>query len=151
LRTGDLGFVLDGNLYVTGRLKDVLIVRGSKHYPQDLEQTTELHPAIRPGCTAAFAIEAGLPGDRIAIVAEADVRQLDTPESAQAAIATIRRSVAECHGVLLDAVALVAPGAIPKTTSGKLQRFACRDAFLSDRLSILAVWRESTPGDERCA
>jgi len=53
--------------------------------------------------------------------------------------------------VLLDAVALVAPGAIPKTTSGKLQRFACRDAFLSDRLSILAVWRESTPGDERCA
>jgi len=151
LRTGDLGFVLDGNLYVTGRLKDVLIVRGSKHYPQDLEQTTESHPAIRPGCTAAFAIEAGLLGDRIAIVAEADVRQLNTPESAQAAIATIRRSVAEFHGVLLDAVALVAPGAIPKTTSGKLQRFACRDAFLSDRLSILAVWRESTPGDERCA
>jgi acyl-CoA synthetase (AMP-forming)/AMP-acid ligase II len=151
LRTGDLGFVDEGDLYVSGRLKDVLIVRGMKHYPQDLEQTTEQHPAIRPGCSAAFVTEAGSLGDRIAIVAEADVRQLTTPESAEAAITMIRRSIAELHGVLLEAVVLVAPGAIPKTTSGKLQRFACRDAFLSDRLSVLAAWRGSSAEGERCA
>jgi acyl-CoA synthetase (AMP-forming)/AMP-acid ligase II len=151
LRTGDLGFMHEGDLYVSGRLKDVLIVRGMKHYPQDLEQTTEQHPAIRPGCSAAFATDAGSLGDRIAIVAEADVRQLATPESAEAVIAMIRRSIAELHGVLLEAVVLVAPGAVPKTTSGKLQRFACRDAFLSDRLSVLAVWRETSVEGERCA
>ena len=151
LRTGDLGFMHDGDLYVSGRLKDVLIVRGMKHYPQDLEQTAEQHPAIRPGCSAAFATDAGSIGDRIAIVAEADVRQLTTPESADAAISTIRRSIAELHGVLLEAVVLVAPGAIPKTTSGKLQRFACRDAFLSDRLSALAAWRDTSAEGERCA
>lgn len=151
LRTGDLGFMHEGDLYVSGRLKDVLIVRGMKHYPQDLEQTTEQHPAIRPGCSAAFATDAGSLGDRIAIVAEADVRQLATPESAEAVIAMIRRSIAELHGVLLEAVVLVAPGAVPKTTSGKLQRFACRDAFLSDRLSVLAVWRETSVEGEQCA
>ncbi len=68
---------------MTGRLKDVLIVRGMKHYPQDLEQTAEQHPVIRPGCTAAFATENGSLGDRIAIVAEADIRQLNTPDAAQ--------------------------------------------------------------------
>jgi acyl-CoA synthetase (AMP-forming)/AMP-acid ligase II len=151
LRTGDLGFMHDGDLYVSGRLKDVLIVRGTKHYPQDLEQTTEQHPSIRPGCSAAFSTEAGSLGDRIVIVAEADVRQLTTPECADATIAMIRRNIAELHGVLLKAVVLVAPGAIPKTTSGKLQRFACRDAFLSDRLSVLAAWKGSATEGERCA
>ncbi len=151
LRTGDLGFIQDGELYVSGRLKDVLIVRGMKHYPQDLEQTAEQHPAIRPGCSAVFTTESGPLGDRIAIVAEADVSQLTTPEGAEAAIATIRHSIAELHGVLLDAVALVAPGAIPKTTSGKLQRFACRDAFMADRFPVLAAWKDTSAEGERCA
>jgi acyl-CoA synthetase (AMP-forming)/AMP-acid ligase II len=151
LRTGDLGYLQDGDLYVTGRLKDVLIVRGMKHYPQDLERTAELHPIIRPGCTAAFATEADALGDRIAIVAEADVRQLKTPDIAQAAIVAIRRSIAELHGVLLESVVLVAPGTIPKTTSGKLQRFACREAFLSDSLPALAAWRDAARKGERCA
>lgn len=151
LRTGDLGYLHSGELYVTGRLKDVLIVRGMKHYPQDLEQTAEQHPVIRPGCTAAFATENGPLGDRIAIVAEADIRQLKPPDTAESTILAIRRSVAELHGVLLDAVMLVAPGSIPKTTSGKLQRFACRDAYLSDSLLALAIWREPTGEGERCA
>ena len=151
LRTGDLGYMHEGELYVTGRLKDVLIIRGMKHYPQDLEQTAELHPVVRPGCTAAFATENGLLGDRVAIVAEADLRQLKTPEMAQTAILAIRRSVAELHGVLLDAVMLVSPGSIPKTTSGKLQRFACREAYLSDSLPALAVWRDPAREGERCA
>ena len=151
LRTGDLGYLHGGELYVTGRLKDVLIVRGMKHYPQDLEQTAEQHPVIRPGCTAAFATENGPLGDRIAIVAEADIRQLNTPDAAQTTILAIRRSIAELHGVLLDAVMLVAPGSIPKTTSGKLQRFACRDAYLTDSLLAVAIWREPTREGERCA
>ena len=143
LRTGDLGFLSDGELHVTGRLKDVLIVRGVKHYPQDLEHTAERqHPAIRPGCTAAFAIEAGPSGDRIALVAEAEARQLDTPDSPPAVMAAVRRAVAELHGVRLHAVVLVAPGTIPKTTSGKLQRFACREAFLAGTLPVLADWHE---------
>jgi acyl-CoA synthetase (AMP-forming)/AMP-acid ligase II len=152
LRTGDLGFLHDGELYVTGRLKDVLIVRGTKHYPQDLEQTVEQqHPALRPGCAAAFAIEVGPVGDRIAVVAEADIGQLGSPESAPAAIAAIRRSVTELHGVQLGAVLLVAPGTLPKTTSGKLQRFACRDAYLSGNLPVLAAWRDSATERELCA
>jgi acyl-CoA synthetase (AMP-forming)/AMP-acid ligase II len=151
LRTGDLGYVHEGELYVTGRLKDVLIVRGMKHYPQDLEQTAERLPLIRPGCTAAFATENGLLGDRIAIVAEADLRQLKTEDVAQATILAIRQSVAELHGVLLEAVMLVAPGSIPKTTSGKLQRYACREAYLADSLPALAVWREPAREGERCA
>jgi acyl-CoA synthetase (AMP-forming)/AMP-acid ligase II len=151
LRTGDLGYLHEGDLFVTGRLKDVLIVRGMKHYPQDLEQTAEQSSVVRSGCTAAFATDNGLLGDRIAIVAEVDVRQLKTPDMAQATIVTIRRSIAELHGVLLEAVMLVAPGSIPKTTSGKLQRFACRQAYLSDSLPVVAVWRESAREGERCA
>jgi acyl-CoA synthetase (AMP-forming)/AMP-acid ligase II len=151
LRTGDLGYVHGGELYVTGRLKDVLIVRGMKHYPQDLEQTAERLPVVRPGCTAAFATENGLLGDRIAIVAEVDLRQLKTEDVAQATILAIRQSVAELHGVLLDAVMLVAPGSIPKTTSGKLQRYACREAYLADTLPAVALWREPAREGERCA
>jgi acyl-CoA synthetase (AMP-forming)/AMP-acid ligase II len=151
LRTGDLGYLQGDDLYITGRLKDVLIVRGMKHYPQDLEQTAEQLPVVRRGCTAAFAIKAGPIGDQIAIVAEADVRQLTTPDHAQATIVAIRRSIAELHGILLDSVVLVTPGAIPKTTSGKLQRFACREAFLSDTLPVVASWRESAREGERCA
>ena len=144
LRTGDLGYVRDDELVVTGRLKDVLIVRGMKHYPQDLERTAEgQHPAIRAGCSVAFATDVGPIGDRIAVVAEADVRLFDPARGADAAIAAIRRSVAELHGVQLEAVLLVGPGAIPKTTSGKQQRFACRQAFLADDLPVLAAWRDS--------
>jgi acyl-CoA synthetase (AMP-forming)/AMP-acid ligase II len=151
LRTGDLGYLQGGELVVTGRLKDVLIVRGMKHYPQDLEHTAEHSRGIRPGCTAAFATECGVQGDRIALVAEADARQLKTPEMVKATIMEIRRLVAELHGVLLEAVVLVAPGSVPKTTSGKLQRYACREAYLADVLPVVAIWRESPREGERCA
>lgn len=142
LRTGDLGFVRGRELYVTGRLKEVLIVRGCKHYPQDLEHTAQRqHPMIHPGGTAAVGLTRGPLGDRIALVAEVDTRQLAQPRAADAVIAAIRRAVAEQHGVQLHAVVLVAPHAIPKTTSGKLQRLKCRDAFLAGTMPVLAVWR----------
>src|SRR5918911_1126411 len=73
LRTGDLGFLRDGELYVTGRLKDLVIIDGRNHYPQDLELAAEMsHPALRPGCTAAFSVpaDAGVEGEQIVLVAE---------------------------------------------------------------------------------
>ncbi len=98
---------------------------------------------IRPGGAAALGLTRGPSGDRIALVAEVDSRQLAQPHAADAVIAAIRRAVAEQHGIQLNAVVLVAPRTIPKTTSGKLQRFACRDAFLAGRMPVLAAWREA--------
>ncbi len=119
LRTGDLGFIRDGGLFVTGRIKDVLIVRGLKHYPQDLELTVErASPAVRPGGCAAFALDcAG--EEHLALVAEVDARS--APDFAgiagaslmQRSIEDIRRQVADDHDVQLCSVALVAPGACP--------------------------------------
>jgi len=144
LRTGDLGFFHGDQLFVTGRIKDVLIVRGLKHYPQDLELTAERAAAgLRPGCCAAFAVVCG-GEERAAIVAE-----IDTTEAASdanqlpATIAAIRRAITDVHQVAPCAVALVAAGSLPKTTSGKLQRYVCRDLFLSGELPIVAEWLEA--------
>ncbi len=150
LRTGDLGAVGGDGVRITGRLKDVLIVRGAKHYPQDLERTAEgRHRAVRPGCAAAFAADRGSAGDRIALVAEVDPRELRSPAAAQAAIAAIRSGVTEAHGVQLSAVALVAPGGVEKTTSGKVKRFACRDALLAGTIRALAAWPQPPDGEGR--
>ena len=143
LRTGDLGCLRDGSLFVTGRIKDVLIVRGVKHYPQDLEATAEhAHPALRPGCCAAFAIERR-GEERIVVVAEADQRKLPDEDDCHLALLSIRRAIADRHQVSPYAVAIVAAGSLPKTTSGKLQRFLCRDAFLSGEFDVIAEWMES--------
>jgi acyl-CoA synthetase (AMP-forming)/AMP-acid ligase II len=141
LRTGDLGTLYEGQLLVTGRLKDLLIVRGSKHYPQDLELTSERqHLAIRAGCCAAFTVD-GVDGEAIALAAEIDARQLEEGEAPLASIAAaIRRGVVEQHGIQLHAVALLKPGTLPKTTSGKLQRHACRAAFAGRNLDELHRW-----------
>ena len=146
LRTGDLGFVDgDGYLFVTGRIKDILIVRGVKHYPQDLELTAErAHTALRPGCCAAFAIDRD-GEEKIAIVAEVETRSTDTDPSQ--IILAIRIAVAAAHHVTVASVALVPPGAIPKTTSGKLQRFLCREALMARSLKPLGMWSEGDAAD----
>jgi acyl-CoA synthetase (AMP-forming)/AMP-acid ligase II len=142
LRTGDLGCVIDGGLFVTGRIKDVLIVRGVKHYPQDLEATAEhAHQAVRPGCCAAFAVERD-GEERIALVAETEPRRVQADVDLHQAITSIRRSVTERHQVAPYAVAIVSAGSLPKTTSGKLQRFLCRDGFLAGEFDVLAAWAE---------
>lgn len=146
LRTGDLGCISHGHLFVTGRIKDVLIVRGMKHYPHDIEATAERsHPALRPGCCAAFAVERE-GEERVAMVAEIDPRFMSAAETAAGthAISAIRHAVAEAHQVSLHAIALVAAGALPKTTSGKLQRFLCRDGFLDGTLGAIAAWQNDT-------
>jgi acyl-CoA synthetase (AMP-forming)/AMP-acid ligase II len=138
LRTGDLGFLHDGQLYITGRLKDLIIVRGSNHYPQDLEYTAQdACPAVRPGCVAAFSYETD--GDeRVAVVAELDRQSSGgTSASLDEVIAQIRMAISENHGLKAHRVELIRAGTIPKTTSGKIQRQACKRALLAGTLEVL--------------
>lgn len=137
LRTGDLGFFHDGELFVTGRLKDLIIVRGVNRYPQDIEQTVErASPRINAGEVAAFAVD--LHGrERLIVVAEVErTRRSDWAD----VVAAIRRDVTAEHELPPDAVILVRFGSIPKTSSGKIQRHACREEFLNDQLQIVEKW-----------
>jgi amino acid adenylation domain-containing protein len=136
LRTGDLGFIQDDHLFVTGRLKDLIIIRGRNHYPQDIEYTVEQsHPSLRPGCGAALSILIEN-DERIVIVQEVDRRPLET--NLEAIIAAIRAAVAQEHEILLHDVVLIRVGSIPKTSSGKIQRHACRESYLKDQLAVVA-------------
>ncbi|HEY0511015.1 MAG TPA: amino acid adenylation domain-containing protein [Thermoanaerobaculia bacterium] len=136
LRTGDLGFLRGGELFVTGRLKDLLIVRGRNLYPQDIERTVEeSHAALRPGCGAAFAVE-GDGEERLVIVQELDPHRRG---EADAALEALRRAVAEEHEVQVHQAVLVRAGTIPKTSSGKIQRHAARAAFLAGTLVVEAA------------
>jgi 8-amino-7-oxononanoate synthase/acyl carrier protein len=138
LRTGDLGFMQDGELFITGRLKDLIIIRGRNHYPQDIEATAEKsHPRVRPGNGAAFACEID-GAERLILVQEVERGQQDELD---AVIEAIRRSVAGEYELNLDAVALMKAGSIPKTSSGKIQRHACRSEFLAGTLETVALWR----------
>jgi fatty-acyl-CoA synthase len=138
LRTGDLGVYFAGELYVTGRIKDLIIVDGRNHYPQDIELTAdEASPAVRPGYVAAFSVPANeLPGaatddtrERLVIVAEraAGAGRGDPQPVTNA----IRAAVSRRHGLSVADVQLVAAGVIPRTTSGKLARRACRTEYLT--------------------
>lgn len=136
LRTGDLGFLHDGQLFVTGRIKDLIIVRGSNHYPQDLEYTAQdASPAIRPGCVAAFSYEAD-GEERVALVAEVEPNR---GGAAADLVARVRRAISEAHGLKVHRVELIRAGTIPKTTSGKIQRQACKHLLLGDRLEQVAA------------
>jgi acyl-CoA synthetase (AMP-forming)/AMP-acid ligase II len=141
LRTGDLGFVTGGQLFVTGRLKDLIIIAGRNHYPQDIERTVEAsHPALRPSACAAFTFSAD-GEEHLVIAAELERRPYsqagDTEEYATAVSRAVRRAVAEGHDVQVHNVLPLKAGSIPKTSSGKIQRHACRDAFLAGGLELL--------------
>ncbi|MDP2312966.1 MAG: fatty acyl-AMP ligase [Pseudomonadota bacterium] len=127
-RTGDLGFVdAAGNLTITGRSKDLVIVAGKNHYPQDVELTVEeASPAVRRNFVAAFGVERG---DTEVAVVVAEVRRDATPAEIAAAPAAILRAVAERHELALHDVHLVVQGQVPKTTSGKIQRAKCRELW----------------------
>ncbi|WP_081465942.1 non-ribosomal peptide synthetase [Stigmatella aurantiaca] len=134
LRTGDLGFFRGPELFISGRLKDLLIIRGRNHYPQDIEYTVERsHPALRPGCCAAFSVE--VEGEeRLVVAQEVDLRKEPNLEEVGAAI---RRAVQEAHELHVHVAVLLKPGRIPKTTSGKIQRHASRQGFLEGTLDEL--------------
>ncbi|HYO54689.1 SDR family NAD(P)-dependent oxidoreductase [Archangium sp.] len=141
LRTGDLGFVLEGEFFITGRHRELIILQGRNHYPQDIEATTTAaSPLLRPHGAIAFSVERDT-GEVLVIVQE--VRR--KAEEPQRALAAIRRAVAEEHGVEPWAVILVSPGSLPRTTSGKLQRTACRAGYLEGRLSAVASWHFGAP------
>src|SRR6185369_10621583 len=138
LRTGDMGFLRDAELFITGRLKDLVIIRGLNHYPQDIELTAEGScAALRPGCGVAFSVE--VEGEeQLVIVYEIERHaELDIAEAA----AAVREAVADQHEVQVYAVSLIETGTIPKTSSGKLQRRACRAKFLAGSLEVVAEWR----------
>jgi amino acid adenylation domain-containing protein len=145
LRTGDLGFFHGGELFLSGRLKDVLILRGRNVYPDDIELAAERADArVRPGCSAAFASD-GDGGERAALVCEVDAGCTEA-ELAEM-LGSIRAAVAtECE-LQLAAVTLIRPRTIPKTSSGKIQRQLCRSRFLARELEAVASFREPARGE----
>ncbi|ASS74680.1 hypothetical protein CIG75_06640 [Tumebacillus algifaecis] len=135
LRTGDLGFLVEGELFVTGRLKDLIIIRGRNHYPQDLEFTvSDAHLAVPAGAGAAFSVEVD-GEERLVIVSEVE-RAHRKGNLAEVATA-IRQAVAQHHDLQTYGVVLIKPASIPKTSSGKIQRHACRQRFLEGTLEAL--------------
>ncbi len=141
LRTGDLGFICDRQLFITGRLKDLLILWGRNHYPQDIEMTVQnSHPALRIDAGAAFAIESDLQ-ECLVIVQEVErtaLQKLNVDET----ISAIRQAISEQHEISVFAIALIKPASIPKTSSGKIQRQPCRDQFLAGSLDIVGHWTQ---------
>jgi fatty-acyl-CoA synthase len=134
LRTGDLGVYLDGELYVTGRIADLMTIDGRSHYPQDIEATvTEATPIVRRGYVTAFSVP-GETGQGLVIIAEraAGTSRAD-PEPA---IGAIREAVSHRHGLTVADVRLLPAGGIPRTTSGKLARRACRAQYLGGSLHV---------------
>ncbi len=137
LRTGDLGFLADGQLYVTGRLKDLIIVRGVNRYPQDIERTVEQADSrLQAGAVGAFAVETDNQ-ERLIIVAETERRRRKDWTDV---IDKVRRRVTAEHDLPPDGIVLVRFGSIPKTSSGKIQRSACRQQFLNGELLEVAEW-----------
>ncbi|MDI2127660.1 fatty acyl-AMP ligase [Yinghuangia seranimata] len=145
LRTGDLGAMYDGELYITGRLKDLLIVGGKNHYPQDIELSAEsAHAWVRPSFCAAFSVERD-GHERVVLVAEvlrpAEQRRsgFSGPAPALAEIAMrVRAAVSADHGIVVDDLVLAAPGTVPKTSSGKVQRRAAKALYEDGRVKPAA-------------
>jgi len=138
LRTGDLGFFQDGELVVAGRLRDLIIIRGRNVYPQDIEQTVEAcHPAVRPASVGVLGIETE-EVEGLLVVSEVDSRQCPDLDDA---VGAIRQAIAEEHDVPVDGIVLLKPAAFPRTSSGKLQRWACRERLLSGSLPGVLLWR----------
>ena len=141
LRTGDLGASYDGLLYITGRIKDLVIIDGTNHYPHDIESTVqEAHAVIRPGRAAAFALTVDN-AERLVVVAEHSRRVADARTEREAVTRAVRKAVAAGHGVSMHDFVLAAPGTVPRTSSGKVARDACR------RLYLDGVWAPSAASD----
>jgi acyl-CoA synthetase (AMP-forming)/AMP-acid ligase II len=131
LRTGDLGFLHEDELYVTGRLKNLIISEGKNHYPHDIERTVELsHPAIHPSGCAAFSIQSDGHEDIIIIVESEHKLIMKEKEIFKA----IREAVSVNHGLNVSDIKLTKPGSIPRTTSGKIKHFLCKQYYLEGTL-----------------
>jgi len=170
LRTGDAGFLQDGELFITGRLKDLIIIRGRNLYPQDVEMVVErVVDFVQPNACAAFGIEVD-GEERLALVVEADralVRlargverettaeatsgansSADAASALDALVGRVRQTVGDEFEVPVHAVAFVRPGTFPRTSSGKVRRRACRDALLSNQLDLVHSWQANASRPE---
>ena len=136
LRTGDLGFLRDGELFITGRIKDLIIIRGRNYYPQDIELTAETsHPALRANCCATFAIEQDNI-EQLIVVVEVErthLRHLNVKN----VVAAISEAIMQQHEIHAYGIVLIKTGTISKTSSGKIQRRICKEKFLDQTLNIV--------------
>ena len=138
MRTGDLGCLIDGELYITGRQKDVIIIRGRNHYPQDVEFTVQQsHVALKSDAGAAFAVE--IDGEERLVVVQEVERKYRMRLVAEVVSAAVRQAVAENHELQVHTIVYLKPGGILKTSSGKIQRSANRKAFIEGTLEPIAV------------
>jgi glutamate-1-semialdehyde-2,1-aminomutase len=139
MRTGDLGFLFKNEVYITGRIKDVLIIRGQNFYPQDIEWVVEQsHPLLRVGGSAAFSIVVENE-ERLVIVVEIG-RRFNKDKDAEPIFSNIRQVISGRFDLQTEAIALIRMGSIPKTTSGKIQRKGTREQFLEGQLNLQAQW-----------
>ncbi len=135
LRTGDLGFLKNGELFVTGRIKDLIIVRGYNHYPQDIEMTAQQsNSALRMGCGASFTME--IKGKEQLVIVQ-EVKRNRQKLNLEKVVGDLRQAVTAQHELKVHTVVLIKRGSIPKTSSGKIMRYACREKLLNKNLNIL--------------
>ncbi|MEP7336399.1 MAG: amino acid adenylation domain-containing protein, partial [Acidobacteriota bacterium] len=148
LRTGDLGFLRGGELFITGRLKDLLIIRGRNIYPQDVEQSVrQSHPAFLSGDCAAFSVDAAGGSinesreEKLVVIQEVKPSPRLNPDEL---IAEIKQALSDHHEVWPHAVMLIKSKGLPKTSSGKIQRRLCRKKFLAGDFKALVLWQEAS-------
>jgi acyl-CoA synthetase (AMP-forming)/AMP-acid ligase II len=148
LRTGDLGFIADGELYIAGRLNDVLVFWGLNHYPQQIEQTvTQAHEALKANSGAAFSVT--VQGKERLVIIQEIKRNYRKSFVLEDVVEAIRWEVFQQHFIDVYTIVLLTPGSLPKTSSGKVQRSACKTKFLNQSLSVIAQWSlsDTQPSD----
>lgn len=149
LRTGDLGFFRGDELFVTGRCKDLMTIGGYSHYPNDIEKTVQdCHPALLPERGAVFQLPTKRHAPEYMVVAQEIHRHEAAGIEPNDLIEAIRAAIRTHHGIEAQAVVLLKPMRIPTTTSGKIQRSACRDQYVAGELVALAQWQEPTAPDD---